>query len=84
MSYPLQLAVDVLDRLTTEQAADRQELVRGAIALALHVSQHPDVDASEVLVDLEHLALGQDTLDSESVERMLRVVAQLRTVVGVH
>jgi len=84
MSYPLQLAVDVLDRLTTEHAADREELVRGAIALALHVAQHPDVEATDVLVDLEQLATGKDTLGDESVERMLRVVAQLRTAVGVH
>lgn len=82
--YPLQLAVDVLDRLTTEHAADREELVRGAIALALRVSQHPAADIGEVLYDLEKLATGKTTLDSESVDRMLRVVAQLRTAVGVH
>lgn len=82
--HPLKLAVDVLERLTTERSADREELVGGAIALAMHVALHPDADASGVIVDLEQLVLGNDTLERESVEQMLRVVAQLRAAVGVH
>ncbi len=83
-NYPIKLAVDLLDCLTIRHVVEREQLVRGSIALALHVAAHLDVEAAKALVDLEQLLLGKGALNGESLERMLRVVAQLRPLAGVH
>ena len=85
--YPVQLAVDLLDRLTTERTATSSELVRGLISLALHTGQRggtPDEDVLGLFADLEALILGKTQLDADGLARMVEVAASLRAAVGIH
>jgi hypothetical protein len=80
--YSALVAVDVLDDLVRGETPGAQDVLRAAIALALHGADSPEAIAA--LCDLERLALGGRGLGADALDRAARVASELRHLVGVH
>lgn len=86
MSYSLALAVDVLDHLAQGETPSREEVVRGAISLALYCKASKERPGTiEMLQLLEKLALGRiDSLGEEDRHDAAVLSSALRRKVGIH
>ncbi len=86
MSYSLALAVDVLDQLAQGDPPSREEIVRGAIALAIFCKAAKERPGTmEMLQLLEQLALGKmDSLCEEDRQDAAVLSSALRRKVGIH
>ncbi len=80
--YSPVVAVNVLDELVRGSEPSAQNVLRAAIALALHGADRPE--AAAALCDLEQLVLAGQKLDAVALERAARVASALRHVVGIH
>jgi hypothetical protein len=86
MSYSLALAVDVLDQLAQGETPSREEVVRGAIALAIFCKASKERPGTiEMLQLLEQLALGKiDSLGEEDRQDAAVLSSTLRRKFGIH
>lgn len=80
--YSALVAVDVLDDLVRGETPSAQDVLRAAIALALHGAKNSE--AISALCDLERLVLDGRGLGAGALDRAARVSSELRRLVGVH